>query len=345
LARFLSRPDWWQRVVLAREGLRALGDGELSFALAEFVTRPDGDELLGSLALVAEAWAGERTFTALEELYRSMERAPDFLPLHAALAETLTRQGRIEPAVDKLFMVAGAFAARGEPLRALGAYRHAARLVGMELPTARAVLDFVIARRGERAALAEGLVMAEAYRQLGQGEDALDLVRWGASGATDAAWSKRYREFLGALYRELGRWEEAATTYRELKAVDGAAEAPRLALIEVYAGLGRSEEFRREWEELLSLYRERGDTVRALSWLGGAVVAQPQDIALRAALAQALLEAERKDEAIQALDALGEMQLEAGQDQEAVVTIRRIIGLRPRNVDQYRRLLEQIGGR
>jgi hypothetical protein len=49
-----------------------------------------------------------------------------------------------------------------------------------------------------------------------------------------------------------------------------------------------------------------------------------------------------KREAIAELDALGEMQLEAGLRDEAVQTVKQIIALKPANVEAYRRLLDHI---
>ena len=43
-------------------------------------------------------------------------------------------------------------------------------------------------------------------------------------------------------------------------------------------------------------------------------------------------------------DALGELQLEAGAHQEATNTIRQIIALNPDGVEDYRKLLMQLGG-
>jgi hypothetical protein len=49
-----------------------------------------------------------------------------------------------------------------------------------------------------------------------------------------------------------------------------------------------------------------------------------------------------KRKAVAELDALGEMQLEAGLRNEAVQTVKQIIALEPANVKAYRRLLDHI---
>jgi hypothetical protein len=65
-------------------------------------------------------------------------------------------------------------------------------------------------------------------------------------------------------------------------------------------------------------------------------------MALRARLARAYIDASMKEEAINELDTLGEMQLDAGLREQARATIKFIITLKPPNVDSYQQLLEQM---
>lgn len=65
---------------------------------------------------------------------------------------------------------------------------------------------------------------------------------------------------------------------------------------------------------------------------------------LRQRLSEAYLSVGMKEEAISELDALGELQLESGLEEEARETIQRIISLGPEDIDAYRQLLEQLGG-
>jgi Flp pilus assembly protein TadD len=65
---------------------------------------------------------------------------------------------------------------------------------------------------------------------------------------------------------------------------------------------------------------------------------------LRQRLGEAYLSVGMKEEAIAELDALGELQLEAGLVKEARETIQRIISLGPEDIEAYRQLLERLGG-
>jgi hypothetical protein len=65
-------------------------------------------------------------------------------------------------------------------------------------------------------------------------------------------------------------------------------------------------------------------------------------MALRARLARAYIDAGRREEAIRELDALGELQLDAGLREQAMSTVRFIISLKPKNLEAYRQLLAQL---
>jgi DNA-binding SARP family transcriptional activator len=70
----------------------------------------------------------------------------------------------------------------------------------------------------------------------------------------------------------------------------------------------------------------------------------PGKQALHARLAEAYRAAGRTADAIAQYDALGEIQLDAGQREEAIHTITTIIGLNPPNLSGYQELLKNLKG-
>ena len=93
---------------------------------------------------------------------------------------------------------------------------------------------------------------------------------------------------------------------------------------------------------MLEHYRSQGQEERALVLMQELVRLQPQQMPLRARMARAYIDAGMKEEAIHELDALGELQLDAGLRKQAVATVRFIISLGPQNLDSYRQLLAQL---
>jgi tetratricopeptide (TPR) repeat protein len=113
-------------------------------------------------------------------------------------------------------------------------------------------------------------------------------------------------------------------------------------LFDLYQKQGQINKALAELRELVGYYEAKGQPQKALSILKDAMQLRPQEMSLRALLARVYAQEGMKREAIAELDALGEMQLEAGLRDEAVQTVKQIIALKPANVEAYRRLLDHI---
>ncbi len=120
-------------------------------------------------------------------------------------------------------------------------------------------------------------------------------------------------------------------------------EAARRALIDINYRLNNSVDAIKELDGLLRMFaqQKRGDQI--INILEQMVGATPNDMALRSRMAAVYRQTNRKDDAIAQLDALGDLQLEAGLYQDACVTINTIISLQPNDMEQYRNLLAQLG--
>ena len=69
---------------------------------------------------------------------------------------------------------------------------------------------------------------------------------------------------------------------------------------------------------------------------------RPEEIPLRQRLAEVYRQQGRQQDAITQMDALGELQLDAGQLDAAAATIRKIVAMGPPDIDGYRQLLAQL---
>jgi thioredoxin-like negative regulator of GroEL len=115
-----------------------------------------------------------------------------------------------------------------------------------------------------------------------------------------------------------------------------------LSLIDLSYKLGGDRVADREVKAMLEDFRAHGLEDRALPLLQEAVRLHPQQMALRARLARAYIDAGLREEAIAELDMLGELQLEAGLREQAMATVRFIISLGPKKVEAYKDLLAQL---
>jgi tetratricopeptide (TPR) repeat protein len=137
-------------------------------------------------------------------------------------------------------------------------------------------------------------------------------------------------------------WRRAASVYERIRNLEPGDERARLSLMELYYRLGHPRKAIQELDQLLQVYREEGRSERMFTVLDDLIDRWPDRIPLRARIAQAHLDAGNTEQALEHLDRLGDLQLDAGRTGEAKSTIEAIIALNPPDADEYRMLLERI---
>src|SRR5690606_7659429 len=103
----------------------------------------------------------------------------------------------------------------------------------------------------------------------------------------------------------------------------------------IYFSQGNPVEAINKLDVLLGQYAKNSMITRIVQVLQELIRSNPSEAALRARLASIFKKMGRKAEATEQLDALGEIQLEAGMTREAATTIGQISGLNPDRVDDY----------
>jgi tetratricopeptide (TPR) repeat protein len=348
LVDFLSSKGWADKVAQARRRLDSLTEeGAPAISLAEILSLRDSDALLQSLSLMQELAKRGKYYSALEEAYLAIQRAPDYLPLHLRMAEMMYKNNQIEAAIDKFLTIANTMAARGDNHQAMAIYQRILRLAPMDVNIRNRLIEMLVSYGQIDRALEQYMALADTYYQLASTEKArekyLEALALAPRGTTGRLWTSQIMHKLGELDMERGDWRRAVQTYEQIKKFDPSDEKARLSLVELYYKM-QPQRALQEVDELLKAYRAGGKTKRLVPFIEEQVRAHPKDIGLRARAAQICIEAGLKNEGILQLNTLGELQLNAGMTQQAIATIRAIIALNPPNVQAYQKLLAQIGG-
>jgi len=137
-------------------------------------------------------------------------------------------------------------------------------------------------------------------------------------------------------------WQRALSAYQRIKRVDPLEYRVRVYLVDLYLKLGRSEQALGELEELSAAFKDQRLPTGLVEALGPLSKAHPVHLSLHIRLARTYLDLRLKEEAIAALDTVGEIQLEAGKTKDAIRTIQAIIHLGPSHVEGYEQLLSQL---
>jgi tetratricopeptide (TPR) repeat protein len=346
LVDFLSSKGWEDKAREARERLDNMSDEGVTMSLAEFLASSSTDTILRAMSLSQE-YVKRGAFTAATEVcYEAIEAAPTYIPLHLRLAEIFAQGSRIDDAVAKYQIVADLYLVREEPRQAIGIYKRMLRLQPMDV-TVRSKLIGLLVSTGEiDQALEQYLSLADAYQTLAQPNKALEkcseALRLVPRSSDETEWRVRLLRYMSDVHIRRADWKNAAQLARQIISLAPGDERARLSLIDLYYKLGKVKEADSETVRLIDYYHAQGEDLQSLVLLEEAVNMQPRQMPLRARVARAYIDAGMHQEAILELDALGELQLDAGLRKQAMATVRFIISLDPENADAYRQLLAQL---
>jgi len=346
LVDFFSSRDWEEKVAEARRRLDSLSENGFVTTLAELLEVPNSDAVLSAMGLSQKYMKQKMYLTASEECFHAMILAPTYLPLHLRLGEILALQGDTDDAVTKYLMVADTYLGRGERRQAMDVYRHVLKFSPMDIRVRSRRIDLLKDFGQIDAALEEYLVMADTYYHMAQIDKAVETYETALQlvprSADRVLWEPRILHLLADIYTQSVEWVKARKACQRILAVTPADTQARQQLIDLSLKLEDHSRGIQELDESLRQYHSEGADEAAVDLLRELVQSWPKVIELRSRLAQLCLALDRQEDAIEALNALGELQLDAGLHSEAAETVRKLAELEPEKAEDYQKFLDQL---
>ncbi|MFN7209368.1 MAG: tetratricopeptide repeat protein [Aggregatilineales bacterium] len=342
--RWLSGADWKVRIPQTR---RAIDDRLRGGGRNELIDIVKDPSIVEALARVDDYIKRGLYTLAADEAMWIIEQQPTSLPAHQRVAQVLMEEGQTQAAIAKYNVVINSFLARDDRTSAAMILNEVIKIAPMDVNLRLSLIDLLEREGDEMRMLDEYIGLASAYYQLAEIDQARDtyLAANRLAQRLNAPLEKRVEILtrLADIYMTRLDWRQAQRTFEQVRDLVPSDDKARRELVEIHFKLGNPIEAMRELDNLLRIYAQsrRGNLI--LSTLESMVAARPNEMGLRSRLAAVYQQIKRIPEAIEQLDALGELQLDAGLLQEACATIQQIVRLNPPNVDQYRALLTQMG--
>lgn len=343
----LAGPEWRQRVTKTRRQLEeaiTLQDPESLISIVPYIN----DRITEGLNLIDAYMRNGLYNLAMDQAHYMLESAPDYLPLHWRIGQILLERDNIQAAVNKYNLVAKTYLVRGDNERATEILQEALKVAPMDTGLHQSLIEVLVGMEAWDQVLSQSIDLADAYYQLADTESARATYQSAIQLAQRINTPKD--QIVHILHRmgdiDISRLDlrQAMRTYEQIRKLDPEDEQARRALVDLYYRLNDPITAIRELDELLRVYAKQHRANRIIQVLEEEVTRYSGDMALRSRLAAVYRQTGSIGKAVEQLDSLAELQLEAGLHTDALVTIRRIISMNPDRLEDYQRLLQQLSG-
>lgn len=343
---FLSGPEWLQRLRQARRSLETGSEGATLVPIADMLAVGGTEKVLQSIGRIDDLMNRGLHIVAFEEAMLAMDYVPSYLGLHFRMAEILIQRGNTPAGMTKLRTIARAHKVRGEVPQATQIFKRIIRHSPIDISARKQLIQLLAQQDRVQEALEQYIELADLYRQMAEIDNARLVLQEALAltqrTAIDPEWRVRLLNHIGDIDLSHLDWREALRVFEEICEIDPANENARLQVIDLNLRLGQEKQAGKALDRQLEYLVQSEQSREALTLLEDLAREYPGKQILHSRLAKAYRAAGRKADAIAQYDALGEIQLDAGQTTEAARTIETIINLDPPNVEGYRELLRNI---
>ncbi|MBN2147066.1 MAG: tetratricopeptide repeat protein [Anaerolineales bacterium] len=342
----LVRRDWRENMKQARQQLPAQMDGAPPIPLAEMLTQASSSQVVESLARVNSLARQGKLRTAMEEAFYAIKYAPTYLPLHICIGDLLLQENRTQEAVHKFAVVADSYSARGEAGRAIGLLRRVSELAPMDMESRNRLIDLMIAGGQTIETINEFLKLAEVYYSLADLSTARKTytraLRYAQQANVDREIKVKVLHRMADIDMQSLDWRQALRVFEQIRTLEPDDEKSRSMLVELNLRLGQSTQALAELDNYIDHLLETHQEKKALDYLTTMVQENPQQPALHRRLADLYRQLGRNAEAIDQLDAAGELYMQTGNRAAAIEAVMAILALNPPNAGEYQQLLTQL---
>ncbi len=344
----LVQPDWLRNLEKARRELPVHDPDAPPSPLAEVLTQVQSGQIVAALTSIHQHARNGFIRVAMDEAYRALDYAPTYLSLHALMGDLLIKQGRTEDAITKFTMVAKAYSARGDALRSKELFQRILQLSPMDLETRKRLITQLVASGDVEGALEEYMGLAEVYLRLAEMETAratfADAQRLAQGTNVGRDWVVKIMHAIADIDQQRLDWRRALQIYLQIKELAPGDLKARISTIDLNLKMGQEPQALQEIDNLLSYLQRSGDSDKTLEGLNTLGTMYPDNAAILERIAQMYQVLGMGVEAVTYWDKLGELALTTSDQQLAIKSVQAIIALNPPNVEDYRRLLEELRG-
>ena len=342
----LFRPAWRRHLTQVRADYQIDIEGAPAVPVGDLLSNPQGNRIVESILTINQYARSGYMRSAMEEAFLALQFAPTYLPLHTYMGELLLKQDHMPEAIEKFGTIAQTYRARGESLNAIQILQRIIKAAPMDL-AARIQLILLLEERGRfKEAIQEKVKLADVYYNLADLSRArevyLDAYQLAQKSGLNREVSVNILHYMADIELQSLNWKQAIKIYEQIRTTDPDNYQATEKLIELNLRLGQDQVVQSELDEYLSIMEFSGDGQNVQSYLEKLAEEYPDRTYLRRKKAELYQQNGQVEEAIQELDVIGEVLLNAGDNDGAIQAIEAILELDPPNKADYQELISQL---
>jgi len=338
----LTSRRWETRVqetrAAVRRGVEGNGYGIIGAKLVS------GSRVLNeAIGLSANLLKNGMPYSALEEAYRAIELAPDYLPAHTHVAEILAEEGRRRSAAEKHRTIADTYIVRGEAKDGLSAYERSLSLTPHDVELREKVLKLQLDKGDMESSLNHYQQLGRTYHLMADDVRSLEYYSRGLELADNSPVKGAWRfAFLGAIAKiglAAGDHQAAVSALQEMRSLNPDDETTFKDLVSALLVTGQGDQAMDEVRRMA--LAERGEFGRSAAILQELFDEHPRSDALATALADMYDKAGQQNSAAKILEGLLKRRLEDGEIEQARDTAAAIIELSPGDKNRIQDMMQR----
>jgi tetratricopeptide (TPR) repeat protein len=342
----LFRPDWRHHLAEVRADYQIDIEGSPVVPVGDLLSNPQGSRIVESINTINQYARSGFLRSAMEEAYLALQFAPTYLPLHSYMGELLLKQEHIPEAIQKFGTIAQTYRARGESLNAIQILQRIIKAAPMDLAARMQLILLLEEKRRFNEAIQEKIKLADVYYNLADLTRAREVYLEAYQLAEKRGLSRDIKvsimHYIADIELQSLNWKQAVKIYEQIRKTDPGNYQATEKLIELNLRLGQDEQVQSELDEYSSMIEYSGEGQELLVYLEKLAEEYPDRTYLRQRKAEIYQHKGQLREAIKELDAIGEVLLNAGDNEGAIQVIESILALDPPNKDDYQELISQL---
>jgi tetratricopeptide (TPR) repeat protein len=342
----LMRADWREFLRMARQQLPRQSPDSPLMPLTEMMLESHSSDVIKAMSNIRLLANQNKIGSAIEEAYFALQFAPTYLPLHMQIGELLVQEGRTQEAIQKFLLISDLYSLRGEVQQAIKLLNNILSFSSLDTSVRDKLIALYKSHGQGDEALEQYMSLAEIYYHLADLDNARETYTIALETAqqvsVDRSWNLKILGKIVDIDNQRLDWRQAARGLEQMRNLSPSDGNIRSQLVDLRFKLGMDAEAIKEADSYIAVLESEGKRQKGVEFLENIIAERPDRLEIRKRLADLHTLSGKMDKAVEQLDFILHSFIKSNNITSAKAILKQIISLKPANVTEYQKMLNEI---